>query len=667
MRKLLISGFLVFVGCRGSEVPAKDLLREARVACERGDSVACFHAGAIASEEKGEQPRAAGFFARGCVQKHGPSCDGLAGIKGVERENALAQGCNAGDLLSCVRLSDDWPKDPKALERTKALREQVCRQAIILKPTTTAREAHGAAEGCAKLAAMHTSGEGAPADPVRALKLETLAMQLRTEAFARYIAEDDARAEAQIKAVRMTPLERDRFDRLSESEEKTREALKAAASGKEKDSEGASSPITPIEQLFLGGVTLPAAPQNAGDDATTCRETGDPIACAVAGAQAEKGDPQAPLEIHVAGCNKKPDQCWSLVVFADLLLKRRDAPRAQWLLERGCEAKAPMACTRLGAELEQGERGIAQDLKKAAQALDRACQYGSVRGCLMFAALVEDGRGAGRDPGRAKQLRVKADGWDRPVRAAASPGGAAGDEEVCRKARDAAKCLAAGAATQDFDAVKAEELFRIGCAASKTTCGLWGFAIERFRKDDASRGMRILEQGCDEANALACHALAEVLHLGWRGTQRAEARAGEAYGKACDLGDMIACRAVASRWRGAKDAAKADELKEKALKADEESSKGDSGEKWARDAASMRARGPQAVELAQARTDFRLVAEKAHARAQLREQRVNAKNAGRRVQPLPPLPKDDVDASTARVDAIRRSAAALVAPPAKER
>jgi TPR repeat protein len=665
MRSLLVTGALVFLGCRGSEVPAKDLLRDARIGCQRGDALSCFHAGAISAEEQGGASRAAGFFAQGCAQKHGASCDGLAAIKGPEREPALVQGCNAGDMLSCVRLADDYPKDAKGLERAKALREQVCRQAIVLKAGTAARDVHGAAEGCAKLAAMHATGVGANADPVRALKLEALSMMLKTEALARYIAEDDASVEAILATKKSSALEKDRLDRLGEAEEKAREALIASAGPKEKSGDGGSLPITHIEQLFFGGVTLPAAPQPSGDDASTCKDTGDPLTCAIAGAQAEKNDPQAPLELHVAGCNKAPEHCWSLVVFAELLLKRRDAPRGQWLLERGCEAKAPMACMRLGAELAEGERGIALDMTKAARTLDKACQYGSARGCLMFAALVEDGRGAGRDPGRAKQLRAKADGLDRPVRTASSPATAAADEETCRKTHDAIKCIAAGMSTQDFDAGKAEELFRIGCAASKNNCGLWSFAIERFRKDDGSRGMRILEQGCAEGSSLACHALAEVVHLGWRATPRNETRATEAYGKACELGDSIACRAAAARTRAAKDAAKADELKERGLKADEESVKGDSGDKWARDASSQRARGPHAADLDKARVEFLAIAEKAHARAQLREQRVNAKNAGKRLKPLPPPSKEEADASTARVDAIRRSAAALVSPPAK--
>src|SRR5687767_226648 len=95
---------VVVAGCRPAEVPQKDLLREARIGSERGDAASCFHAGSLSVEEHAPPDRALAFYAQGCAQKHGPSCDGVATMAG--RQNALGEGCNAGDLLSCARLAN---------------------------------------------------------------------------------------------------------------------------------------------------------------------------------------------------------------------------------------------------------------------------------------------------------------------------------------------------------------------------------------------------------------------------------------------------------------------------------------------------------------------------------------------------------------------------------
>ncbi len=392
------------------------------------------------------------------------------------------------------------------------------------------------------------------------------------------------------------------------------------------------------------------------DEVLVCRETGARLACAVAGAKIS--DPAAALELHTAACAKRPDECWSLVTYADDMLKRREPQRAQQALEKGCELKAPLACFRLATELEQGERGIAPDPAKAARTYDKTCELGVGRACTILAALVEDGRGAAKNASRAKQLRAKADGFDRePAKSSPDPAQADRDEQACRRARDPRKCAAAAHALSNIDAVKAEELHRIGCAADKTSCGLWTFALERLNQDDTSRGMRVLETGCREGSADACLVLAELLRYGHRVVPRSDPKAAEAYLRACELGEPHACRVSAARLRSGhgatKDVTKADELRERAAKLDEQLDKPrrEGGEKWAREAVDQQTREPYVAELARRRSEWASLLEKF-------KSRLVSKAA-------PPVEGEEVEASAAREAAIRRMASSVLPPPAK--
>jgi hypothetical protein len=247
------------------------------------------------------------------------------------------------------------------------------------------------------------------------------------------------------------------------------------------------------------GATAPAAQAGdpntappAVDELARCKESGDRIPCAVAGGALEKTDAQQAFDLYVAACTKKAESCTLLVTHADQLFKRREGPRAVQALDKACATGSGLACARLGIELEEGERGVPQDNGRAARAFERGCDLGVARACVGLANMIDDGRGAPKNPARAKAIRAKLEALDK---AAARPSslGSQSDEDACRKSKEAARCVAAGSAMQDVDAVKAEELFRIGCGANKATCGLWSFAIDRFRKDDPGRGTRILE------------------------------------------------------------------------------------------------------------------------------------------------------------------------------
>ncbi len=214
---------------------------------------------------------------------------------------------------------------------------------------------------------------------------------------------------------------------------------------------------------------------------------------------------------------------------------------------------------------------------------------------------------------------------------------------------------------QDVDAVKAEELFRIGCITNKATCGLWSFAVDRYRKDDVGRGTRILEQGCQEGSALACLVFADVSRFGYRTVARADGRVLELTMRACELGEPAGCRTAASRMRNgigvAKSATRADEVREKAFKADEEAerTRREAYDKWIERAAGERAREPFAQELARRQADLRAALERSRGRA--------AREGAPAEKASPP---EEVDASALREGAIRRMAKVLLlaGPPA---
>ena len=397
--------------------------------------------------------------------------------------------------------------------------------------------------------------------------------------------------------------------------------------------------LTRVLTASLACATLlafaPSARADAPDLAAKCRETGDHLVCAAAGAPLEVSALETAVELYSIECTKHPDPCSSLVAYAQRALKKKDTARAAQVLERGCDMKAPRACATLAAELEEGERGIPADATKAARFYDRACDLGSARSCLVLAVMAEDGRGmpgSRRDLARAAKLRAKADVVEKALaRPTATPAELAQNEAQCRKHQDAQRCLAAGAVVQDTDAVKAEELFRLGCTIDRTTCGLWGFAVDRFRHDDPSRATRILEEGCmGQGNALACVVLADLNHAGYKSIPRNEQKAAELYEKSCTLGEPIGCRATASRFRGVKNAAKADELRDKAaaLEAEADKSVLPLQEKWVKDAPLAVAREPYQRELERRRAEWRAMAARARSRWEVRMRRLTEIEAG---------------------------------------
>ena len=421
-------------------------------------------------------------------------------------------------------------------------------------------------------------------------------------------------------------------------------------------------------RLGMALVVLGAALALTGDAradgtnlAAKCKETGEHGACAAAGASLETSSPETTVELYSASCTKHPAECWALIAYAQRTLKKKDGARAAGLLERGCDLKSARSCALLAAELEEGERGIAADAVKAARFYDRACELGAARSCVLLATMIDDGRGTRRDPARAQKLRARAELLEKPVPHASTPAEVAAAEAQCRKKQDASRCLAAGAALQDTDAVKAEEVFRIGCGADKTTCGLWGFAVDRVKRDDPARGTRILEEGCGQSNGLACVVLADLNHAGYKSIPRNEPRAAELYDKGCTAGEPAGCRAVASRYRGARQLPKADELRDRAfaLEAEADKTTPERQAKWIKEAPQREARDAYLKELERRRGEWRTLEQRSRNRWELRMARLAAVDTGNEPTALPPAPATDAEASAARDAAIKRMAKTL--------
>ncbi|MBX3185451.1 MAG: hypothetical protein KF819_00495 [Labilithrix sp.] len=187
----------LIVSCQTPETAHRDKIRGARIKCDKRDGAACLAAGNLLAVD-GPNADALKAWTKGCALRHAGSCDALWMVKGPLREQALVDGCNAGDLLSCVRRAGAFPTDGQGLGQARALRQKACTTAKDLQAGTPARDVQAAGEGCASLAKMVAEGKGGGRDDTAALKLEVLAMTLRAEALYRYARDEDAAPDTMI-------------------------------------------------------------------------------------------------------------------------------------------------------------------------------------------------------------------------------------------------------------------------------------------------------------------------------------------------------------------------------------------------------------------------------------------------------------------------------------
>jgi hypothetical protein len=183
----------IIAGASACKAFLGDPARDARTKCEKKDGPSCFLAGNLVVEKNGETAEAVHLYARGCSVRHSPSCEALGSFKGPLREQALVDGCNAGDLVACNRRAGAFPADENGWNEARELRYRVCKMANTINSGMPGREVEGIAESCAALARMIAAGQGGAKDEVVATKLDVLAMTLRNEAMYRHEREDDAK------------------------------------------------------------------------------------------------------------------------------------------------------------------------------------------------------------------------------------------------------------------------------------------------------------------------------------------------------------------------------------------------------------------------------------------------------------------------------------------
>jgi hypothetical protein len=317
---------------------APDPSRDARAACEKKDGPSCFLAGNLALEKNGETADTLRLYTRGCAVRNSPSCEALGNFKGPLREQALVDGCNAGDLVACSRRAGEFPADEAGYGEARALRHRVCKMSSTINSGTPGREVEGIAEACSGLSLMIAAGHGGGRDEVAATKLEVLAMTLRDEAMYRHEREDDAKAlpqpaEVQPEAPKKksgikkapkadpTAPDRERFRLDYEARRAAREAWMAAvdstiaAQQKEVTRGDPSLPSgTPLERALavLPGATLGGSPcQSCVDGCGTVSRCGgdDFVGGHCGGLRCAPGVACPPFDACVAECAGRVETC----------------------------------------------------------------------------------------------------------------------------------------------------------------------------------------------------------------------------------------------------------------------------------------------------------------------------------------------------------------------
>lgn len=274
---------------------------------------------------------------------------------------------------------------------------------------------------------------------------------------------------------------------------------------------------------------------------TACVDTGDPVACVVAGwawSQRRPGEVDAELETTRLGRDRfraacdagMPRGCTDLALLelalagedldaADLALGRlrrscqagegrachyvarrsENASRKVWWLEQGCKVGDARSCASLAGRLRMGE-GVFEDDEEALRLSLEACDQGFGEACTQAGAMIEYGEGLAKDPDRAVREYQRA----------------------CRL-KDPRGCTRTGARLTRVEPEDSELLAR-GLEYLERGCGegdgdgcwllgertIFGPASVRER----AAGVPWLERGCEEKSDHACAALGQGLALG---------------------------------------------------------------------------------------------------------------------------------------------------------
>ena len=198
----------------------------------------------------------------------------------------------------------------------------------------------------------------------------------------------------------------------------------------------------------------------------------------------------------------------------------KDEALAEWYFTTACDRGHAAGCFHLASLLDQ--RGGTEKDAVRVRALRRVCNGGGGdgEGCFRLANALKEGRGVNKDEERAFALFLKA----------CDQGSMAG-------------CVAAGLLyEQGYGTANAdtrEALYTKACNGGDAA-GCFHLGALLGWADDKARAAELWAKACARGNHQACASLADRLAEGV-GVAKDEARAAALYTKACDVGDASSC------------------------------------------------------------------------------------------------------------------------------
>ncbi|MDI3283538.1 tetratricopeptide repeat protein [Polyangium sp. 15x6] len=272
------------------------------------------------------------------------------------------------------------------------------------------------------------------------------------------------------------------------------------------------------------------------DDAEACDELGsllpeDSVSAALYRKACDTG--YMPACGHLAGL---------LLVNGDmgvLAEKEADIKAAMALAQKGCESGHANSCTILGGVFRKG-KPVKKDHRLAKQYLERACDMGDHRGCVVASIMYERGwDGEQADTIRSRKLEQRAFAL---VQSACT--------EKLQHCEYLVDYYATGIGTSE-DLAKEREVKRDGCdRGAPHLCVLWGIHLEQGRgvsQDFASAG-QFYRTACDDGEGSGCYRLA-YLHAAGHGFPKDESKIASLLSESCDLGFMASCIWLATKQR----------------------------------------------------------------------------------------------------------------------
>lgn len=514
----------------------------------------------------------------------------------------LEQACRDGDAEACTRVGEilafgrelptilDDPNPAAAVP----LFERAC--------------SAGNGRGCARLAALHEHGQGAPKSPATAAALYGKACDAgyvggcaglaRMHERGEGVVRDASRAKTLYdRAVALEIAACDRRD--GEACRRLSAIYRQGAFGLQKDPARARMFQSRACDIDRAACRSWDAPGNVGGmesytkclagDASACFDVGnsylayyewrpgdfvraayfflkgcdagDPQLCVTVGEMYAEGkgfarDPVKALELYHRACDKndKTSGCFE----AARLLERgrgipRDATRAAALYERSCDANG-FGCPELAGLLQRGE-GVAKDPARAFALYERSCANRDPDACYQLGLAYRDGIGVARDPAAARKrfLETCRSGFS---------GSFVGCAEAC-EAGDGGACqkLAAALDTADGiqpDPIRAAELYQRAALLYDTACASGDQqaceAVLRLYRDvrpivitNGALALRVFGRVCEAGAGPACHHAAAILDRG-QGVRMDRARAAALYERGCDRGDIDSCERLAEMY-----------------------------------------------------------------------------------------------------------------------